>query len=243
MRKFKTTHFHLFFSISMNPKIFCKRRPHCLQLFLGSIGNNLHCRTFRTNNMILQSFRIWNFINKFDIVCFLSLCPRSFRLCSGVKEDDDRLSQLFKMYDNCICGAAPGFSRVCLLDQDQVHWGAQAPSSMEEPRYTEELASVVGGELEPAGAEEALPWGRSRHYSLSAGRGGGGALESLEERHLGSNGRHTLRHPSERIWEESVRMWKGPLFFGFLDHLHFCCFDENYHVFLAARNESYYVMG
>ena len=30
---------------------------------------------------------------------------------------------------------------------------------------------------------------------------------------------------------------------GFLDHLHFCCFDENYHMFFAAKSESYYVMG
>ena len=30
---------------------------------------------------------------------------------------------------------------------------------------------------------------------------------------------------------------------GCLDHLHFCCFDENYHVFLAAGRESYDVMG
>ena len=41
------------------------------------------------------------------------------------------------------------------------------------------------------------------------------------------------------IWEESVMVWigkkKSGIFtlytFGFLDQLHFCCFDENYHVF------------
>ena len=30
---------------------------------------------------------------------------------------------------------------------------------------------------------------------------------------------------------------------GFPNYLHFYCFDENYHVFEAARSESYYVMG
>ena len=45
---------------------------------------------------------------------------------------------------------------------------------------------------------------------------------------------------------QDVKTLKSGIFtfstLGFLDHLHFCCFDENHHVFKAARSESYYVM-
>ena len=46
---------------------------------------------------------------------------------------------------------------------------------------------------------------------------------------------------------QDVKRLKSGIFtlnyLGFLDYLYFCCFDENYHVFYAARSKSYNVMG